>query len=131
LLVSGEGSLDRVVAGRAIRQENLNVSDAFTLLEDSRGLLWISNAGGGLAAIGGTRPSNRPARFLARSDSEVLALFEDRQGSVWAGTRSGELHRFRRHVFLRSAPSKVWHDYVYSVYADTGKHLDRRAAGPE
>ncbi|HMC59595.1 MAG TPA: two-component regulator propeller domain-containing protein, partial [Candidatus Solibacter sp.] len=119
LLVSGEGSLERVVAGRAIQQENLNVSDAFTLLEDSRGLLWISNAGGGLAAIGGTRPSNRRAQFLARSESEVLALFEDRQGSLWAGTRSGELHRFRPHVFLGIGSKEgLAADYVYSVYAD-------------
>src|SRR5471030_2540847 len=119
LLVSGEGSLDRVVAGRAIRQENWNVDDALTLLEDSRGLLWISNAGGGLAAIGGTRPSNRPARFLPGSESEVLALFEDRQGSVWAGTRSGELHRFRPHVFLGIGSKEgLAADYVYSVFAD-------------
>jgi signal transduction histidine kinase/ligand-binding sensor domain-containing protein/DNA-binding response OmpR family regulator len=119
ILISGEGDLHRVVAGRAVPHKIDGVSDALMLLEDSRGTLWTSIAGGGLVALGGPPPGSAPAQFLAKSESEVLVLFEDRQGNVWAGTRSGDLHRFRPHVFEGFGSKQgLAGDYTYSVYED-------------
>jgi signal transduction histidine kinase/ligand-binding sensor domain-containing protein/CheY-like chemotaxis protein len=118
-LISGEEGLYRVVVGRAVPHQIGGVSNAITVLEDSRGGMWISKAGGGLIALDGSRLGSAPGGLLADSQSEVLALFEDRQGNVWAGTRSGELHRFRPHLFEGFGSKEgLADDYIYSVYED-------------
>jgi signal transduction histidine kinase/ligand-binding sensor domain-containing protein/CheY-like chemotaxis protein len=118
-LISGEVGLYRVAVGRAVPHQIGGVSNAITVLEDSRGGMWISKAGGGLSALDGSRLGSVPSRLLAESQSEVLALFEDRQGNVWAGTRSGELHRFRPHLFEGFGSKEGLADnYIYSVYED-------------
>jgi signal transduction histidine kinase/CheY-like chemotaxis protein/ligand-binding sensor domain-containing protein len=118
-LIAGEVGLYRAVAGHAVPYQIGGVSNAFTVLEDSRGGMWISKAGGGLNAFDGSRLGSAPARLLAESQSEVLALFEDRQGNVWAGTRSGDLHRFRPHLFEGFGSKEgLAYDYIYSVYED-------------
>ena len=117
-LISGEVGLYRIVVGRAVPLQIGGVSNAITVLEDSRGVMWISKAGGGLNALDGSRRGSVPGRLLAESQ-EVLALFEDRQGNVWAGTRSGELHRFRPHLFEGFGSKEGLADnYIYSVYED-------------
>jgi len=118
-LISGQVGLYRVVAGRAVPHQIGGVANTLTVLEDSRGGMWISKSAGGLNALDGSRPGSAPGRFLAESQSEVLALFEDRQGNVWAGTRSGELHRFRPHLFEGFGSKEgLADDYIYSVYED-------------
>jgi signal transduction histidine kinase/ligand-binding sensor domain-containing protein/DNA-binding response OmpR family regulator len=119
ILISGEVGLYRVVVGRAVPHQIGDVSNTIAILEDSRGGMWVSKAGGGLNALDGSRLGSAPARLLAASQSEVLALFEDREGNVWAGTRSGELHRFRRHLFEGFGSKEgLADDYIYSVYDD-------------
>jgi signal transduction histidine kinase/ligand-binding sensor domain-containing protein/CheY-like chemotaxis protein len=118
-LIADEVGLYRVVAGHAVSYQIGGVSNAFTVLEDSRGSVWISKAGGGLNAFDGSLLGSAPARILPESQSEVLALFEDRQGNVWAGTRSGDLHRFRPHLFQGLGSKEgLAYDYIYSVYED-------------
>jgi signal transduction histidine kinase/CheY-like chemotaxis protein/ligand-binding sensor domain-containing protein len=120
VLISAEGGgLYRVVGGRAVPDKIEGVYHVITALEDSRGDLWISKAGGGLTAIDGSRPGSAPARLLPESESEVLVLFEDRQGNVWAGTRSGDLLQFRPHAFKGIGLKEgLADDYVYSIYED-------------
>src|SRR5580704_16343915 len=123
-LIAGEVGLYRVVAGRAVPHQIGGVSNAIALLEDSRGGMWVSKAGGGLNALDGSRPGSAPARLLPESQSEVLALFEDRQGNVWAGTRTGDLNRFRRHLFEGVGSKEgLADDYIYSVYEDAKRNV--------
>jgi signal transduction histidine kinase/ligand-binding sensor domain-containing protein/CheY-like chemotaxis protein len=129
ILISGEKGLYQVVAGRAVPHQIGGVSNAITLLEDSRGGMWISKSGGGLEALDGSRPGSAPGRFLT-DQSEVLALLEDKQGNVWAGTRSGELHRYRPYLFESFGSKEGLADnYVYSVYEDARRII--WIGGPE
>ena len=48
-----------------------------------------------------------------------MVLLEDREGSIWAGTQSGDLHRFRNNVFTTfTRRDGLSSDYIYSVYED-------------
>ena len=70
----------------------------FSLLQDSRGGVWVGTSGRGLwighAAGGKNVPDveNITAQDGLSSDV-VRAIFEDREGHVWVGTQSG-LHQF-------------------------------------
>jgi signal transduction histidine kinase/ligand-binding sensor domain-containing protein/DNA-binding response OmpR family regulator len=62
-------------------------------LEDHQGNLWIGTESSGLVRIRGNQIST--FRFSdGLTNDRVLALFEDREGSLWVGTASG-LDRFR------------------------------------
>ncbi len=64
-----------------------------SIVSDGQGNLWLGTSDLGLARI--TR--NKVNSFSSQdglSDSKVIALFEDREGSLWVGTTSG-LDRFR------------------------------------
>jgi signal transduction histidine kinase/CheY-like chemotaxis protein/ligand-binding sensor domain-containing protein len=60
---------------------------------DRDGNLWIASNAAGLWRMSGGRVSSFSA-LDGLSDSRVLSLFEDREGSLWVGTASG-LDRFR------------------------------------
>ena len=89
--------------GKFTRYPDLDQVDVLAMLEDREGSLWV----GGFR-ISGARLDGPPIRNLCRIQSEktqcyggqpfpgisVTSLFEDREGNMWAGTRSG-LWRFR------------------------------------
>src|SRR5690606_36316581 len=61
------------------------------LLRDAEGGFWVGTLGGGLLHLAGT-PLQVRARFTSPkhlAGDIVRALFEDRQGNVWAGTQLG------------------------------------------
>jgi ligand-binding sensor domain-containing protein len=59
------------------------------ILEATDGALWVGSAGGT------RRLAGQEAEVVAAERDEVLSLAEDREGSVWAGTGSSGLRRFR------------------------------------
>ena len=78
---------------------SLPASVVFSLLEDSRGRLWVGTDGGGLARY---RPDTdsfevfraRPGKAGSLPSDRVLTLAEDRKGNIWAGLGDGTLGIF-------------------------------------
>jgi len=78
-----------------------NVGNVATILEDSRGALWVGYGGGGIDRIdrkSGARVHYGFEHPNARDldDCDVVTIYEDRKETVWVGTRSGGLSRFDR-----------------------------------
>lgn len=63
-------------------------SDIRALLVDSHGVLWVGTSGMGLG-----RYKDGAFTFLGKADGlgsdQVISLYEDREGSLWVGTRDG------------------------------------------
>jgi signal transduction histidine kinase/ligand-binding sensor domain-containing protein len=85
--------------GKPLRSGTLPVGD---LLADRDGSVWIMDYKSGLRRLPDvfqlTQERGEVQHFTEReglSDNRVMALFEDREGNVWAGTRGG-LDRFRQ-----------------------------------
>lgn len=84
------------------------------LLRDSRGALWLGTAAQGLFRLG-----ERGLETLDQADglpaNRVASLFEDREGSIWAGT-SGGLLRLRAAPFFSLTGSRgLVDDYVRTL----------------
>jgi signal transduction histidine kinase/ligand-binding sensor domain-containing protein len=78
---------------------SLPASVVFSLLEDSRGRLWVGTDGGGLAHYKPDTDSFEVFRALPGKEGglpsdRVLTLAEDRRGSIWAGLGDGTLGIF-------------------------------------
>ena len=85
--LASDGSALRPVAQQAV-QGGVN-----QILEDHQENLWIGTESSGLVRIRGDKIST--FRFTdGLTNDRILALFEDREGSLWVGTASG-LDRFR------------------------------------
>ena len=108
------------MAGRAAGDYN-------ALLRDRRGRYWGAPAEGGLVRFGRGdegSPETAAASTLLRPEQNVLVLFEDREGSLWAGTEGGELHRFREKPFsVLTRQDGLSNDYIYSLYEDSNNVL--------
>ena len=85
------------------------------LLEDAAGNLWIATDGGGVHRLRDQRLERLSSREGLPNDI-VLALFEDREHNIWAGTREG-LVRLRKGKFL-----------VYTTSHGLGERLRHGAA---
>jgi signal transduction histidine kinase/streptogramin lyase len=85
--------------GRATGRLNIH-----TILRDSRGTIWIGTLGTGLFRF---RPGDEKLEHWTQSaglvDDSVSSLFEDREHSLWVGTRNGlqRLHDSKIKTFTR------------------------------
>ena len=100
---SDGGGLWQLQRGRPDRPDRLahhpgEAHGVRRLLEDAAGNLWIATDGGGVHRLRDQRLERLSSREGLPNDI-VLALFEDREGNVWAGTREG-LVRLRKGKFL-------------------------------
>ena len=78
--------------------------DFGTLMFDRDGNLWVGTVGNGLFRIHGNVVDHYDHTEGLSGDS-VLALFEDREGIVWAGTTSG-IDSFRDPAVTTFSPSE-------------------------
>src|ERR1019366_5771637 len=90
--VNGVYEIDgRRLAARPLVPDFRGVVNA--IVKDRAGSLWVATDAKGVMRLAGGQVSS----FLSAdglTDSRVLSLFEDREGSLWVGTASG-LDRFR------------------------------------
>lgn len=75
------------------------VNEPTPLAETDDGL-WIGTAHDGLIRFDGTRFETVPT-----SDTNITALFADRQGNLWVGTRNAGLDRVRRRIVELQKPT--------------------------
>ena len=102
LALSSDGSLWVGLSGKGLRQlkngnlkpflipslKNGSSFDVGTLMFDREGNLWVGTVGEGLLRIHGNAVEHYDHTNGLSGDS-VWAIFEDREGIVWAGTTSG------------------------------------------
>ncbi len=142
---TGGGGLKRLVKGEKLKPSpsylsyendpadpaSLSHDFVYTIYEDRQGTLWIGTNGGGLNEMirgedGSEAPSFRrfqrnPDDPASLSDNRVMAIHEDREGTIWIGTFGGGLNRFDRatqtfscYTVKEGLPSNV----VYAVLED-------------
>lgn len=68
--------------------EDLSQSQVYSILEDSRGYLWLGTQGGGLDRFDGENFKNF-SRKDGLKDIFINALAEDTNGNIWIGTNHG------------------------------------------
>ncbi len=116
---------------------SLTDNNVLTILEDSRGLLWVGTDDGLHRSITDRKKgiSQSLTRFKVYkhdpdnpesiANNKVWALYEDKDGTVWVGTRTGGLSKFlsERDVFKRYSfdsldPSSLARMGVLTIFED-------------
>lgn len=108
---------------------SLSDDRVYTIMEDSRGILWVGTENG-LNALDRntgkfTRYMNDPADHFSLSSNFVVTLLEDQSNNIWIGTDRGGLNKFERQSgrFFRfrhdpSDPRSLGSNDVYALFED-------------
>jgi signal transduction histidine kinase/ligand-binding sensor domain-containing protein len=89
------------------------------LIEDHHGNVWIASASGLARFRDGQWQTFTEADGLP--DADVTAVFEDREGGLWVGTRGGGLAQFtERTLDTQEGPAELRREMITSVAEDAG-----------
>jgi len=82
------------------KEENLNNSPVFGIIEDAANNLWFSTYNGGLIKYDGTNFTHLKAK--GKLDTHNLPVTADSKGNLWVGSsgRAGKLNRFKPNSFV-------------------------------
>lgn len=113
---------------------SLSSNDVRAIYEDRYGDLWVGTLGGGLDRIERTAGGGQPARVThyqydpadpgSLSGNNVIAIEEDREGSLWIGTSGQGFSRFDRktETFVRYEPDPASPNFrpasIRAIYED-------------
>jgi ligand-binding sensor domain-containing protein len=121
------GSDRNRVVQQITTEQGLSQNSVNCILQDSRGFLWLGTQEG-LNRYDGTGFvifKNDPLEPASISDSYVTALFEDRAGTLWAGTNGMGLYKmlpaliqFRRFSHSPDDPGSLNHKNIFALYED-------------
>ncbi len=103
-------------------EEGLPRSGAYSLLQDSKGYLWITLDGGGVARYDGQHfktidlSNGLPSR-------KVRAIFEDSKNTLWFGTTQGLCKYEKGHIKVFTSKNGLPHNYIRAISEDKNGHL--------
>ena len=113
-------------------EQGLSQSIVNFIIQDRRGYLWFGTEDG-LNLYDGYGFSvlrSDPDDPYSLSYNQITALYEDRSGSIWAGTFNGGLNRYllEKNRFIRyrasaADPTSLSHDLVYAIVQDLNGRL--------
>ena len=124
-------SLD-IVFTHLTSKEGLPDDSAFTMLQDSRGFIWVGTRNG-LARYDGYqftiyRPI--PGNPNSLSDADVRAVVEDDKGNLWIGTETGGLNKFNpftgkftRYLHDPNNPNSLSDNRIRKILLDPAGYL--------
>jgi ligand-binding sensor domain-containing protein/serine phosphatase RsbU (regulator of sigma subunit) len=113
-------------------EQGLAQVSALSILQDQRGFLWIGTLDGLNRYDGYTFTVYKLDRQDPHSLSSnvIPVLYEDRQGTLWAGTQQGGLNKFDRELdrWIRyqhdpQDPQSLSHDDVFAIHEDRRDNL--------
>lgn len=103
-------------------EEGLPRSGAYSLLQDSKGYLWITLDGGGVARYDGKHfttidlSNGLPSR-------KVRAIFEDSQKTIWFGTTQGLCEYKDGNIKVYASANGLPHNYIRAISEDNNGNL--------
>ena len=100
-------------------EQGMNSSYIWSVIMDSRGIIWMGTARGGLSSYNGSQFIHyTPAEGL--NDDIIKAVTEDGKGNIWFGTYKGGIGMFDGNVFTYYAGKEgLSHKPVNSILADS------------
>jgi streptogramin lyase/two-component sensor histidine kinase len=113
-----QGSVTLVSRSMAV-QRRVRVDKArltvTTLMRDKSGCLWFGTEDGVVGQLVG----NDSTVCFTENSAPVMAMVEDREGSIWIGRAGGGLHRLRKGKFTTYGMiDGLESDYVQCIYPD-------------
>ena len=88
ILLQGESFSQQYFFRKYSVEEGLPQSTVYSIVEDSRGFIWMGTDGGGLSRFDGTKFETF-TKADGLSDNVIRSLFEDSRGNIWIGTFNG------------------------------------------
>lgn len=127
LLLFGNSFGQDYIFQRLKIENGLSQSTVLSSLQDNEGYMWFATRSG-LNRYDGYRflvYSNDPKDPTSISDDAINSIFEDRDGTIWAGTVNGNLNKFNRLTetftyknisdFLDKTPEQTDEFYAYPL----------------
>ena len=106
------------------------------LLYDKTGNLWIGTAGTGLSILAFENRLNpefdnytyNPSDVFSISKNQISALFEDKSGAIWVGTKGGGINKYQTNHFnhfkkFSSDKGNQLHNSLWCIYEDQSNQL--------
>ncbi len=121
-------------AADTINPSKLSHDNAQSLLEDSKGNIWIGTAGGGLNKLNASNGKITVYQFdendsTSLNNDRVWSMAEDWEGNIWVGTSDGlaklntNTGKFTRYLFGKGQPGKLSHPKVRAVHIDKKRRI--------
>jgi ligand-binding sensor domain-containing protein/signal transduction histidine kinase len=94
----------------------LSEGAVLAVIEDSRGKVWLGNRRGGVDQIIEGRIEHHQ---LGNQNRQVSALYEDRDGRLWAAALDGPIYRWKDNQFVEQFTGQTGPSKINAIYHDS------------